>query len=112
MPCVTIHGKERAEVKPGETVTIHVTVDVPQGTGKVVRADWCLDDSKQFTQPADLTQARYSADGEHVEFEQTVSYDKAGTYFPTVKVYSERKGNVQTPYTVIANLGKVRVVVR
>lgn len=112
VPCVTIHGKERAEVKPGETVTIHVTVDVPQGTGKVVRADWCLDDSKQFTQPADLTQARYSADGEHVEFEQTVSYDKAGTYFPTVKVYSERKGNVQTPYTVIANLGKVRVVVR
>lgn len=112
VPCVTIHGKERAEVKPGETVTIHVTVDVPQGTGKVVRADWCLDDSKQFTQPADLTQARYSADGEHVEFEQTVSYDKAGTYFPTVKIYSERKGNVQTPYTCIANLGKVRVVVK
>lgn len=112
VPCVTIHGKERAEVKPGETVTIHVTVDVPQGTGKVVRADWCLDDSKQFTQPADLTQARYSADGEHVEFEQTVSYDKAGTYFPTVKIYSERKGNAQTPYTCIANLGKVRVVVK
>lgn len=112
VPCVTIHGKERAEVKPGETVTIHVTVDVPQGTGKVVRADWCLDDSKQFTQPADLTQARYSADGEHVEFEQTVSYDKAGSYFPTVKIYSERKGNAQTPYTCIANLGKVRVVVK
>lgn len=112
VPCVTIHGKEHAEVKPGETVTIHVTVDVPQGTGKVVRADWCLDDSKQFTQPADLTQARYSADGEHVEFEQTVSYDKAGTYFPTVKIYSERKGNAQTPYTCIANLGKVRVVVK
>lgn len=112
VPCVTIHGKERTEVKPGETVTIHVTVDVPQGTGKVVRADWCLDDSKQFTQPADLTQARYSADGEHVEFEQTVSYDKAGTYFPTVKIYSERKGNAQTPYTCIANLGKVRVVVK
>lgn len=112
VPCVTIHGKERTEVKPGDTVTIHVTVDVPQGTGKVVRADWCLDDSKQFTQPADLTQARYSADGEHVEFEQTVSYDKAGTYFPTVKIYSERKGNAQTPYTCIANLGKVRVVVK
>ena len=99
-------------MKPGEQVTIHVTVDVPKGTGKVVRADWCIDGSKEFTQPVDMSKAKYSADGERVEFEQVVSYDKAGTYFPTVKVYSERKGDAKTPYTCIANLGKVRVVVK
>ena len=112
VPYATINGKERADVKPGEQVTIHVTVDVPKGTGKVVRADWCIDGSKEFTQPVDMSKAKYSADGERVEFEQVVSYDKAGTYFPTVKVYSERKGDAQTPYTCIANLGKVRVVVK
>jgi hypothetical protein len=112
VPYATINGKERAEVKPGEQVTIHVTVDVPKGTGKVVRAVWCLDGSKEFTLPVDMGQAKYSADGERVEFDQTVNYDKTGTYFPTVKVYSERKGDSQTPYTCIANLGKVRVVVK
>ena len=112
VPYATINGKERADVKPGEQVTIHVTVDVPKGTGKVVRADWCIDGSKEFTQPVDMSKAKYSADGERVEFEQVVSYDKAGTYFPTVKVYSERKGDAKTPYTCIANLGKVRVVVK
>lgn len=112
VPYATINGKERADVKPGEQVTIHVTVDVPKGTGKVVRADWCIDGSKEFTQPVDMSKAKYSADGERVEFEQVVSYDKAGTYFPTVKVYSERKGDAKTSYTCIANLGKVRVVVK
>lgn len=112
VPYATINGKERADVKPGEQVTIHVTVDVPKGTGKVVRAVWCLDGSKEYTLPVDMGQAKYSSDGERVEFDQAVSYDKPGTYFPTVKVYSERKGDAQTPYTCIANLGKVRVVVK
>ena len=112
VPYATVNGRERADVKPGEKVTIHVVVDVPCGTGKVVKADWRLDDTKQFTLPVDLGAAKYSADGEHVEFDTTISYDKAGTYFPTVKVYSERKGDASTPYTRIANLGKVRVVVK
>jgi hypothetical protein len=40
-----------------------------------------------------------------------VSYDRPGTYFPTVRIGSEREGNAQTTYTRIYNLGKVRVVV-
>ena len=112
VPTVTIDGKERADVKPGEQVTMHVSIDVPQGTGKVVRAAWCMDGSGEFTQPVDLSKAQFSANGEHVEFDTTVSYNQPGTYFPTVKVFSERKGDVQTPYTCIPNLGKVRVVVK
>jgi hypothetical protein len=112
VPYATVNGRERADVKPGEKVTIHVVVDVPKGTGKVVKADWCLDDTKQFTLPVDLSAVKYSADGEHVEFDTTISYDRTGTYFPTVKVYSERKGDANTTYTRIANLGKVRVVVK
>ena len=112
VPYVTINGKERAEVKPGEQVMMHVVVDVPKGTGKVVSADWCLDDSGEYTLSVDLTKAKFGADGEHVEFDTPVSYSKAGTYFPTVKIYSERTGQAETAsYTRIPNLGKVRVVV-
>lgn len=112
VPTVTVGGKERADVKPGEQVTMHVSIDVPKGTGKVVRAAWCMDGSGEFTQPVDLSKAQYSANGEHVEFDTTVSYSQSGTYFPTVKVFSERKGDAQTPYTCIPNLGKVRIVVK
>jgi hypothetical protein len=112
VPYATVGGKDRAEVKPGEQVSIHVVVDVPKGTGKVVKADWCFDDSKAFNQPVDLSNAIYSNDGERVEFDTTVSYDQPGTYFPTVKIYSERHGDAGTTYTRIANLGKVRIVVK
>jgi hypothetical protein len=113
VPYATVDGRELAEVKAGEEVTIHVAVDVPQGQGKIVKAEWCLDDSKEYTLPVDLGLARYSADGEHVEFDTTVSYERPGTYFPTVRVYSERHGRADVDsYVLIPNLSKVRIVVK
>lgn len=113
VPFASVNGSERAEIKKGEPVTIHVTVDVPRGQGKVVKAEWCLDDSKEYTLPVDLSQAAFSANGEHIEFDTTVSYDNPGTYFPTVKVWSERQGRASTSsYVQIPNLAKVRVVVQ
>jgi hypothetical protein len=111
-PYASINGKERADVKIGEQVNIHVVVDVPAGTGKVVKAEWCLDDSKQFTQEIDLKKAVISTDNSRIEFDTKVSYDKPGIYFPTIKVYSERNGNSDTSYTRISNLAKVRIVVK
>jgi hypothetical protein len=111
VPYVSINGKERADVKVGEKVIIHVIVDVPAGTGKVVGAEWSLDDSKQFTQTVDLNNADFNADKSRIEFDTTVSYDKPGTYFPTVRVSSQRDGDSKDLFTRIENLGKVRVVV-
>lgn len=111
VPSASINGKAHADVEPGQKVTIRVMVDVPAGTGKIVAAEWCLDNSKQYTRPVDLSKAVYSADGGRVEFDTEVSYDIPGTYFPTVRVYSERNGNPDAMYTRIANLAKVRVVV-
>lgn len=113
-PTVTalVNGKERADVKAGEEVTITVTADVPNGTGRVTKAEWCMDDSKEYAVGQDLTQATFSNGGSHVEFTTTVSYDKPGTYFPTVRVLSQRDGNVAETFTLIPNLGKVRIVVK
>lgn len=111
VPYASINGKERADVKVNEQVKIHVVVDVPAGTGKIVGAEWCLDDSKQFIQTVDLNKASFSADSSRIEFETKVSYDKVGTYFPTVKVYSERDGSSNSNFTRIPNLAKVRIVV-
>lgn len=106
-----IDGKARADVLPGQQVTIHVIAECPSNTGRVVRADWCLS-GKEYNQPVDLSKAKFSADGSRVEFDTTVSYDNPGTYFPTVRITSERHGDAKTPYTAITNLGKVRVVIK
>ena len=113
-PVVTtlIDGKERAEVSVGQEVKVHVSVDIPKGTGHVVKAIWCLNDSKDFTLPVDLTKATSQNSGEHVEFDTIISYDKSGTYFATVMVCSERHGDVNAEQTFIPNLGKVRIVVK
>lgn len=112
VPNATINGEKRAEVKPGEEVTIHVVVEVPEGQGRVIKAEWCLDGSKEYTIEQDLSQAIYSADGSRVEFDTAVRYDTSGTYFPTVLVYSERDGNAENIYANVRNLDKVRVVVK
>jgi len=113
-PVVTalVEGKELAEVAVGQKVNVHVTVDVPKGTGRLVKADWCLNDSKEFTLPVDLSKTTFSTNGEHAEFDTVISYDKPGTYFATVRVSSERNGDVNATQTYISNLGKVRIIVK
>jgi hypothetical protein len=112
VPTARVNGKGRAEVGVGKPVTIDVAVDVPKGTGRIVKAEWCLDSSKEYTLQQDLSKAKWNADGSHVEFSATVRYDKPGTYFPTVRVYSQRNGDARETFTMIPNLSKVRIIVR
>lgn len=107
----TIDGKQRADVQPGEQVIVHVVAECPAGTGRIVKAEWCLD-GKDYTLPVDLSSAYRSADGSRVEFDMPIRYNQAGTHFPTVRIYSERHGNARTTYTRISNLSKVRIVVK
>ena len=107
----TVNGGDCAHVKAGEEVVIRVKAQVPHGTGRIVKAIWCLD-GKEYTKQQDLAVAAWSENKEEVEFCTTVTYDAPGTYFPTVKVLSERKGDVDAIFTCIPNLAKVRVVVK
>jgi hypothetical protein len=40
------------------------------------------------------------------------SFAEPGTYFPTLRVASQRTGDTDTPFTRVQNLGRVRVVVK
>lgn len=114
-------GQKKITVKVGDPVTIHVSADVPQGYGKVVRADWTFNKDgkpdmkpagKVFTHATDLRKARYSEDGCHVEFTETVTYDRPGTYFPAVRIASQRNGDLKDVYTHVENLDRVRIIVK
>lgn len=105
---VTANGRARAVVKPGQTVRFVATIAVPPGTGSIVGATWDFETAGTFPVKAAMPvapKATMTLTASHV-------FAKPGTYYPALRVASERHGNVRSPYARIQNLGRVRVVVR
>ena len=103
---VRANGGARAQVRPGQAVRFTATADVPTGTGRIVAAEWDFDGSGRFNNHARVIPAA------HVTFATAHSFTRPGTYFPALRVYSQREGDTRTPYARPQDLGRVRVVVR
>lgn len=104
---VRVNGRERIEVRRGDTVTLRGTIEVPKGTGSVIAAEWDLDGSGKFASSSPVP-----VGAQRTNVSTTFRFDKPGTYFPVLRGTSEREGNAQTPYRRIQNLSRARVVVR
>ena len=104
---VTANGAAKAVVKPGTPVTFRATISVPPGAGRIVSAEWDFDGSGAFAEKAKLP----GGSGSSLTLTTRHSFTAPGTYFPALRIASERKGNAATPYARIQNLGRVRVVV-
>jgi hypothetical protein len=104
---VTANGGAKAVVKAGQSVNFSATVELPPGTGKLVWAAWDFDGAGSFPVEAALP----TSPAARIIIKATNSFAKPGTYFPTLKVASQRNGDAKTPYARIVNLGRVRVVV-
>lgn len=100
------NGRERAEVGVGEEVTFTATIEVPAGTGTIVAAEWDFDGSGEYAHA-------HEVDGteEKLRLTTTHAFDEPGTYFPALRVASQRQGRVDSPFARVLNLGRVRVVV-
>jgi hypothetical protein len=126
-PVVTVKvgdGK-RVDVKVGQPITFTAEVEVPKNMGKVVAAAWHFegvpDDvskhngwrfDKSVTFPVKGTFTPTDKTGSRVTLKTTYTFSKPGTYFPTLRVASQRQGNATTPFARIQNLDRVRVVVK
>ncbi len=98
------------KTKAGQAIKIDVTATVPEGMGKVVKAEWSTD-GNSYTATTDLqADGVYSADGSSVTFSHEVTYDTPGTYFVAVRVCSQREGK-PSQFTNIFNIDRVRIVV-
>jgi hypothetical protein len=102
------NGRERADIAVGESVTFTATIEVPPRTGKVIEAAWDFEGAKTFAVPAQLPKSPAA----RVTLQTTHAFTKPGTYFPTLRVVSQRQGDLTTPYARIPNLARVRVVVK
>jgi hypothetical protein len=111
-PVITLkaNGNEKAEVKPGEPVRFTAEVEVPPNTGKIVSAEWDFEGAGTF--PVEGKLIIDSKNANSVTLTTTHTFTKPGTYFPTLRVASQRQGDAKTPYTRIQNLERVRVIVK
>ena len=99
------------EVSTGTPVTIHVEAAVPQGMGRIVKAEWSTD-GQNYTEATNLKKdAHYSEDGSCVIFDHIVTYKTPGTHFVAVRVTSQRNGK-ESLYTRIYNIDRVRITVK
>ncbi|KAF1991547.1 hypothetical protein K402DRAFT_450456 [Aulographum hederae CBS 113979] len=107
---------DRADVKVGQTVSFAGTIVAPPGTGDVVGATFDFDGVGTFPVTSEMS----FVDGESkesAEVKETVTFEKAGTYFPALRGVSQRQmewraGNsTSSGFAKVVGLGRVRVVV-
>ncbi len=102
-----VNGSKRADIKSGEKVNFIATVELPESTGKIVSAAWDFEGEGTFPIKSDVdgSESSISLKVEH-------SYSKPGTYFATLRIAAQRDGDTETPFTLIRNLDRVRIVVQ
>jgi len=104
---VTANGGERADVAVGAPVRFEAVVEVPPGAGTVVAAEWDFDGAGDYP----LVESRFDGSETRVAFEVEYAFSEPGTYYPALRVTSQRQGDVDSPFARVQNLGRVRVVV-
>lgn len=100
-------GAGRADIVAGSTVNLEATVQVPPGAGSVVSAQWDLYGDGSFVD----TDFETLSDGS-VIVRGSAAFTQSGTFYPQVRVASQREGDSETPFARVENLGRARVVVK
>ncbi len=105
---LTVDGGEKTVVGVGEVVQFCGVAEVPPGAGTIVAAEW------DFEGGGDYPRAEPGMDGDLAKVTVTTSYafSQPGTYFPALRITSQRQGDPNTPHTRILNLARARVIVR
>lgn len=102
---LTANGSTCAIILSGGAVLFSADIQVPPGTGKIVSVEW------DFLGDGNYAAADYEAlpDGSW-SVNASYTYDMAGTYFPQIRVTSQREGDPDTPFTRVHNIGRARVL--
>jgi len=110
VPSLTVNGSSDAHVEVGESVTFVGTAEVPRGAGPIVEVEWDFDGAGHYPEK------RTYVDGGEGHLSGVVNtvehiYSEPGTYFPSLRVTSQREGSPRSLYGRIQNIARVRVIV-
>ena len=93
-----VNGGERAEPAVGEAVSFSAQIEVPPAPGRVVSAKWDFEGLGTYPDAADLDDPT----SETVHLTATHAFSRPGTYFPALRVASQRGARSQHPIRPIA----------
>lgn len=96
----------KAVISSGQQVAFALTAQVPSQAGEIVKVEWDFEGTGTFAVLAVPPPAAT------VQVKAAHAFAQPGTYFPVVRVTSERQGNAKSPFGLVQNLASVRVVVR
>ncbi|STZ49489.1 Uncharacterised protein [Myroides odoratimimus] len=102
-----VKDKKNYTTKVGKPVKFEVNIELPPHTGYIVRVEWDFENTGTFTKG----KFRSGTSNTHILVKHKHTFKTKGTYFPTVRVVSQREGMENTHYTLIQNLDRVRVIV-
>ena len=103
---MTADGGEKAVVRPGQTVSLRAEVSWPEGAGEIDQVLWDFNASNEFL-PGGKTEV--TEKGNRAVVTHECSFDAPGTYFPVLKVATNRVPGDR--FTRVWNLARVRIVV-
>lgn len=104
---LTTAGKKVVHVRSGEPVTLTGKISLPANVGKVVAVEWSATSEGPFARSG----LKHLPDGDF-QVRKVVRYTTPGTYYPVLRVTTQRQGNAQTPFALVRNLDRLRVVVQ
>jgi hypothetical protein len=104
VPVLTIEGGPAARVATGSTVTLDLAAEVPPGAGPIVSVEWDVtgDGDWQPEPGIDGTSSSCSLTHEH-------TYTEPGVYWPSVRVTSQRDGDVDAALCLVPALAQTRL---
>jgi len=103
---LTANGTACTNITSGESVNFSACIQVPQETGVIVSVEWDFLGDGDFV-AADsgaLPDGSWAANASYI-------YKEEGTWFPQVRVASQRNGERDKPFARAYNLGRARVIV-
>ncbi len=105
---LSVAGGDRIEVSVGEQVSFVAEAATPAGGGTLILSEW------DFEGNGDYAEGEGFAAGEgpvSTSFTATHAYDAPGTYFVSLRVTGQPLDAQGTPYSLMENIDRVRVVV-
>lgn len=103
---LTSRSGERIVAKVGQHITLVGDISVPPSAGKIVKTEWSQTGNDDFLD-APLPQQP----SETLSVHKTFVYSKPGTYYPVLRVISQREGDGTMEFTRVGNLARLRVIV-
>jgi hypothetical protein len=102
---LTVEGKSKASIGMGHLITLQAHIELPPGVGSVTSVEW------DFKGNGNFVKGGFDKGKTSMGVTASTKFNRAGVYYPAVRVGVHRHGNTESPYAQVLNLGRMKMKV-